>query len=99
MAVRDLIVPFVKAADDAAADRQTGVLPLDASGNPRNVLVESISPEKLNVSLDLSLPDEGQGRKGLLQAVADILKYSVNTWDQGFMDKLYASNNPVRSPS
>ncbi|KAG6117239.1 hypothetical protein E4U13_001234 [Claviceps humidiphila] len=95
MAVRDLIVPFVKAADDAAADRQTGVLPLDASGNPRNVLVESISPEKLNVSLDLSLPDEGQGRKGLLQAVADILKYSVNTWDQGFMDKLYASNNPV----
>lgn len=24
-----------------------------------------------------------------------MLKYSVNTWDQGFMDKLYASTNAV----
>jgi hypothetical protein len=23
------------------------------------------------------------------------LKYSVNTWDQGFLDKLYASTNAV----
>ncbi|KAJ4292950.1 Glutamate decarboxylase 2 [Collariella sp. IMI 366227] len=27
--------------------------------------------------------------------IQDVLKYSVNTWDQGFMDKLYASTNPV----
>lgn len=24
-----------------------------------------------------------------------VLQYSVNTWDQGFLDKLYASNTPV----
>ncbi|KAG5985356.1 hypothetical protein E4U55_004580 [Claviceps digitariae] len=95
MAVRDMIVPFVKAADDAAADRQTGRLPLDPAGTPRNVLVESIRPEKLVAQLNLVLPSEGKGRDGLLQAIADVLKYSVNTWDQGFMDKLYASNNPV----
>jgi len=27
--------------------------------------------------------------------VETILKYSVNTWDQGFLDKLYASTNAV----
>lgn len=27
--------------------------------------------------------------------VQDVLKYSVNTWDQGFLDKLYASTNAV----
>ncbi|KAG6018428.1 hypothetical protein E4U41_003898 [Claviceps citrina] len=95
LAVRDLIVPFVKAADDAAADRQSGRLPLDAAGNPRNVLVERIRPEELVTRLNLVLPAEGQGREGLLQGIADVLRYSVNTWDQGFMDKLYASNNPV----
>lgn len=24
-----------------------------------------------------------------------VFKYSVNTWDQGFLDKLYASTNAV----
>lgn len=27
--------------------------------------------------------------------VERVLRYSVNTWDQGFMDKLYASTNAV----
>jgi hypothetical protein len=27
--------------------------------------------------------------------VEKILRYSVNTWDQGFLDKLYASTNAV----
>ncbi|CAN3366751.1 hypothetical protein DICA1_E24674 [Diutina catenulata] len=31
----------------------------------------------------------------LLQTIDDILEYSVNTWNPGFMDKLYASNNPI----
>lgn len=46
--------------------------------------------------LALSLPEgEGRGETGLIQAMQDVLKHSVNTWDQGFMDKLYASTNPV----
>jgi glutamate decarboxylase len=27
--------------------------------------------------------------------VEKVLEWSVNTWDQGFMDKLYASTNAV----
>jgi hypothetical protein len=30
-----------------------------------------------------------------MSVVDTILKYSVNTWDQGFLDKLYASTNAV----
>ena len=30
-----------------------------------------------------------------MKIVHDVLKYSVNTWDQGFLDKLYASTTPV----
>lgn len=95
LAVRDLIVPFVRAADDAAAHRQTGRLPLDAQGHPRNVLVDTIKPQNLAAHLKFVLPDQGQGREGLLEGIARVLKYSVNTWDQGFLDKLYSSNNPV----
>jgi glutamate decarboxylase len=44
----------------------------------------------------LSLPEgEGRGKDGLLKTIADILEHSVNTWDQGFLDKLYASTNAV----
>jgi glutamate/tyrosine decarboxylase-like PLP-dependent enzyme len=45
--------------------------------------------------LDLQLPEQGKGKDGLLQIVQQILKYSVNTWDQGFMDKLYSTTNAV----
>lgn len=30
-----------------------------------------------------------------MKLVSSVLKYSVNTWDQGFLDKLYASTNAV----
>lgn len=30
-----------------------------------------------------------------MKIVQQVLKYSVNTWDQGFLDKLYASTNAV----
>ncbi|KAH0599143.1 hypothetical protein MHUMG1_03258 [Metarhizium humberi] len=94
-AVRDLILPFIKAADDAAAHRETGRLPLDATGTPHNVLVDAVQPHSLAAHLKFILPEEGQGKQGLLEGIARVLKYSVNTWDQGFLDKLYASNNPV----
>jgi glutamate/tyrosine decarboxylase-like PLP-dependent enzyme len=62
---------------------------------PRSVLVEHHPPQKLTSLLDVSLPDEGTGKDGLLQAVQKVLQYSVNTWDQGFLDKLYAATTPV----
>ncbi|ATY59567.1 Pyridoxal phosphate-dependent decarboxylase [Cordyceps militaris] len=90
-AVQDLIIPFVKAADDAAAEKPTGAIP---KGRP-NVLVQTTAPAELAAKLDLVLPAEGQGTDGLLVMIQRILDYSVNTWDQGFLDKLYASNTPV----
>lgn len=46
--------------------------------------------------LKFSLPEsEGRGEEGLLKTIQDVLEHSVNTWDQGFMDKLYASTNAV----
>lgn len=32
---------------------------------------------------------------GLIPLIQNILSYSVNTWNPGFLDKLYASTNPV----
>lgn len=62
-------------------------------GGPRTTLVEHHKPRKLIQLLDLELPHEGQGQAGFLKWVEKILQYSVNTWDQGFMDKLYASTD------
>ncbi|KAH8888629.1 PLP-dependent transferase [Thozetella sp. PMI_491] len=59
-------------------------------------LVEGCKPAELVQRLALSLPKtEGRGKEGLLDTIQDILRYSVNTWDQGFLDKLYASTNAV----
>ena len=68
----------------------------DAQGQPQNTLVDLKSPAELIEKLKLSLPEgEGRGKDGLLATIQDVLQYSVNTWDQGFLDKLYASTNAV----
>ncbi|KKA28532.1 hypothetical protein TD95_004751 [Thielaviopsis punctulata] len=90
-AVRSLVVPFVAAADAAAADRATGDIPAEG----KNVLVDLVQPDELVHRIGLQLPETGKGKDGVLDLVRDVLKYSVNTWDQGFLDKLYASNNAV----
>ena len=54
-----------------------------------------INEESLNT---LCLPEEvaeGEGKSSLIAFVQKTLQYSVNTWHQGFMDKLYASTNAV----
>ncbi|KAF8250180.1 PLP-dependent transferase [Wilcoxina mikolae CBS 423.85] len=38
---------------------------------------------------------EGLGAPGLEETIRKVLRYSVNTWRDGFMDKLYASTDPV----
>lgn len=47
--------------------------------------------------MNFDLPGNAKGKDGLLETVEQLLKYSVNTWDQGFLDKLYAGTNAVRS--
>ena len=58
--------------------------------------MESHEPKELASILKLDLPDAAGGKDSLLKIVQQVFKYSVNTWDQGFMDKLYASTNAVR---
>jgi glutamate decarboxylase len=99
-AVKALILPFIRAADEAVPSRAAGELLPNKEGVVQNALVNARKPEDLVRELSLCLPEgPGLGEDGLLRAIGDILKYSVNTWDQGFMDKLYASTNPVRPTS
>ncbi|KAI2084357.1 Glutamate decarboxylase 2 [Ophidiomyces ophidiicola] len=56
-------------------------------------LVAPKKPHELQDILQLDFPNGGQGVDGLLQILDKIFKYSVNTWHQGFMDKLYSSPN------
>lgn len=85
-------MPYVRAADQSATEKPTGAIP---KGH-RNVLVQTTAPAELAAKLKVALPAQGQGQDGLLAMIQRILEYSVNTWDQGFLDKLYASNTPVR---
>ncbi|KAI0886848.1 glutamate decarboxylase [Annulohypoxylon maeteangense] len=95
-AVKSLIIPFIRDADNAVSTRASGSIGVDAQGAPgRNVLVDSHKPEELVKKLEFSIPDNGTGKEGLLDVIQTILRYSVNTWDQGFMDKLYSAINPV----
>lgn len=87
------MIPFIHSADEDADAKKTGHGLQIEGGGPRTVLVEGHKPQKLVQLLDLELPENGQGRQGFLQMVEKILQYSVNTWDQGFMDKLYASTD------
>ncbi|KAH6652021.1 pyridoxal phosphate-dependent transferase [Truncatella angustata] len=91
-AVKSLLLPFIKSADDAAPERARGGNVTSQS----SVLVDSYAPKALVERLAFSLPErEGRGRDGLLATIQSLLKYSVNTWDQGFLDKLYSSTNAV----
>ncbi|KAL1881161.1 hypothetical protein VTK73DRAFT_4608 [Phialemonium thermophilum] len=95
-AVKGLIIPFIRSADEAALQKSTGQSHVSIKDVPSNGLVDSFRPGELVKKLALDLPaGDGRGRDGLLQTIRDLLKYSVNTWDQGFLDKLYASTNAV----
>ena len=63
-----------------------------SSGSPR-VLVEHHEPSELTHLMNLKLPEEGLGQAGFIEQVQKILKYSVNTWNPGFMSKLYGSTD------
>ncbi|RDL32584.1 Uncharacterized protein BP5553_09040 [Venustampulla echinocandica] len=89
-AVQSLIIPFVSSADQAGPAE-----PKHHEGTPRTTLVEYHKPDELVRLMNFELPGDGKGKEGLLATVEQVLKYSVNTWDQGFMDKLYATTNAL----
>ncbi|KAF2011712.1 glutamate decarboxylase-like protein 1 [Aaosphaeria arxii CBS 175.79] len=96
-AVQELIVPFIRAADEDADVKHTGhglAIPGRGEG-PRTALVEQHPPAELKSLLKLNIPEKRGGKEELISLVEKVLQYSVNTWDQGFMDKLYASTDAV----
>ncbi|KAL8684718.1 MAG: hypothetical protein Q9224_006171, partial [Gallowayella concinna] len=92
-AVQELLIPFIRAADEDATAKETGHGLSQAGGGPRTALIEHHKPQKLSQILNPQLPDIGVGQDGFLHLVEKVLQYSVNTWDQGFMQKLYASTD------
>lgn len=66
----------------------------DTDSGARSVGVH-VDPLSLVKKMNISLPEEGTGAEGLYKSVETILDNSVNTWHPGFLDKLYASTNPV----
>ena len=92
-AVQDLLIPFIRLADEDASTKKTGHGLSVQGGGPRTSLVEHHKPHKLSQLMDLNLPQTGVGQAGFLKQVEQILQYSVNTWDRGFMSKLYASTD------
>ncbi|KAJ5493096.1 L-aspartate decarboxylase dtxS4 [Penicillium diatomitis] len=90
-AVQDLLIPFIRDADEIPNStlHQTN----GPSESTRTALVDYKKPEELRKILDLEIPAQGRQQEGLLEVLQKVLKYSVNTWHQGFLDKLYASTN------
>ncbi|KAI9773949.1 MAG: hypothetical protein M1835_006097 [Candelina submexicana] len=94
-AVQQLLIPFIRHADEDAERKSSGHGLATGGGGPRTTLVEHHKPNKLVQLLNFDLPDIGKGKEGLLESIKNLLQYSVNTWDLGFLDKLYASTNAV----
>ncbi|CAK3964884.1 PLP-dependent transferase [Lecanosticta acicola] len=91
-AVQRLIISFIRAADEEPEASSKS----QAQNKPtRSVIVEHHPPEALKDLLKINLPQQGLGKEGFLQMIRKTLQYSVNTWDQGFLDKLYAATTPV----
>ncbi|KAK4695299.1 glutamate decarboxylase, partial [Lecanoromycetidae sp. Uapishka_2] len=92
-AVQDLLIPFVRSADEDASTKKAGHGLYTQGGGPRTTLVEHHKPQKLAQLMHLELPEAGLAQGGFLKQVEQILQYSVNTWDRGFLSKLYASTD------
>lgn len=54
-----------------------------------------IAPSELTKEVNLEIPAKGYGKEGVYDLFETVLKNSVVTWHPGFLDKLYASTNPI----
>ncbi|KAI2792995.1 L-aspartate decarboxylase dtxS4 [Penicillium oxalicum] len=99
-AVQDLLIPFIRAADEIpnasptnGADRHEPHGAHAPTKSTATSLVDYKKPEELRKILALEIPQHGRQQEGLIEVLQKVLQYSVNTWHQGFLDKLYASTN------
>ncbi|KGO36941.1 Pyridoxal phosphate-dependent transferase, major region, subdomain 2 [Penicillium expansum] len=102
-AVEDLLIPFIRSADEdhrGSSKQKNGTNGTNGTnghtgytGLAGTSLVDYKKPEELRDILQLEIPEKGTKQEGLIEVLQKVLKYSVNTWHQGFLDKLYASTN------
>ena len=85
-AAQERLIPFIQNADNKNTARNNGRSSSKVAYYP---------PEQLSQLLNLSLPAHGLGKDGMLQVLENLLEFSVNTWDQGYMDKLASGTNAV----
>ncbi|BDD56998.1 hypothetical protein MPDQ_007731 [Monascus purpureus] len=94
-AVEGLLIPFIRSADEnpfpSSKQYTNGVN--GCLQRPGTSLVDFKKPQELQEILQLNLPVKGARQEGLIEVLRSVLRYSVNTWHQGFLDKLYASTN------
>ena len=91
--MKGLVVDLIRSADNNAAYERRDSQ--QSTHSYKSAIVEHYPPKELQQLLNFSLPEEGAGRDGLISTARAVLRYSVNTWNQGFLDKLYASPTPV----
>lgn len=94
-AVKAAIVPFIRTADEDSSRRASGAA---LSHTTTNALIAHppLPPANLSIILGGLLPEStGLGKHGFLHTISQLLLHSVNTWDQGFLDKLYSAPSPV----
>lgn len=53
------------------------------------------TPQQLQALIPLETPEEGYGSAKVYELFKQVLDHSVVTWHPGFLDKLYASTNPI----
>ncbi|KAJ5793639.1 hypothetical protein N7457_000238 [Penicillium paradoxum] len=96
-AVEELLIPFIRSADEdprgVSAQKNATNGTNGHTGLAGTSLVDYKKPEELRDILQLEIPEKGTKQEGLIEVLQKVLQYSVNTWHQGFLDKLYASTN------
>ncbi|KAF9242967.1 hypothetical protein DTO013E5_2500 [Penicillium roqueforti] len=96
-AVEDLLIPFIRSADEdprGSLTQKNGTNGTNGhTGLVGTSLIDYKKPEELQDILQLEIPEKGTKQEGLIEVLKKVLQYSVNTWHQGFLDKLYASTN------
>lgn len=93
--IKGFAINFIKSADEDAASRFQENGSQQNGADSRTDLLNQKTPKQLQHLLNVALPEHGQGKDGVVAATEDVLRYSVNTWHQGFLDKLYSSVTPV----
>ncbi|KAJ5095362.1 hypothetical protein NUU61_004718 [Penicillium alfredii] len=92
-AVENLLIPFIRAADESPASDSQHKNGVNGHSRAGTALIDYKKPEELRDILQLEVPETGRQQDGLIEVLQKVLRYSVNTWHQGFLDKLYATTN------